>query len=196
MMGAPPGFDALRRACVESPDVSPRLHIASAIPVAVICCHDPAPFAVFQIETAWDWQSVEAAALRRRPFVSSANATSTLATPVGSERSTHVSPRSDERKRRAPATSAHTTVPDGALSCAMLGRVIGDGDGDAVGVGDGAAVVAVAVGEGVGEAPAFGWVVHAVRTRTRRSSARMRPASHVLGTEASDVAGGTRTIAL
>jgi hypothetical protein len=88
--------------------------------------------------------------LSRRPFVSLANETSTLARPVGSERSVHVSPRSDERKRRVPATSAQTTVPDGVLSCAIEGSVIGDGDGEVVGVGDGAAVVATAVGDGVG----------------------------------------------
>jgi hypothetical protein len=41
-------------------------------------------------------------------------------------------------------------VPDGALSCAIEGSVIGDGDGAVVGVGDGAAVVATAVGDGVG----------------------------------------------
>lgn len=80
--------------------------------------------------------------------MSLANETSMFATP-GSERSVHVSPRSDERKRRVPATSAQTTVPDGALSCAIEGSVIGDGDGVVVGV-DGAGVVATAVGDGVG----------------------------------------------
>jgi hypothetical protein len=85
-----------------------------------------------------------------------------------------VSPRSDELKRRVPATSAHTTVADGALSSANEGSAIGDGDevGEIVGVCVGDAV-ADAVGEGVGDVATFRWVVHAVRTRTRRRSARI-----------------------
>jgi hypothetical protein len=68
-----------------------------------------------------------------------------------------VSPRFEERKRRVPATSAQTTVPDGALCCAIVGRVIGVGDGvgELAGVGIGVAV-ADAVGEGVGDVAAFG----------------------------------------
>jgi hypothetical protein len=92
-----------------------------------------------------------------------------FARPVGSDRSAQVSPRSVERKSRVPAMSAHTTVPDGALSCATLGNGIGVDDGELVG----AEVVATAVGDGVGEGAAFGCVVHAVSMRTRRSSARM-----------------------
>ncbi len=82
-----------------------------------------------------------------------------------------MSPRSEERKSRCPATSAQTTVPDGALSCAIDGNVIGDGDGVAggalfalgVGVGD-------AVGDGEGVVAAGGFE-HAARTRTKTRSA-------------------------
>jgi len=66
-------------------------------------------------------------------------------------------------------------VPDGALSCAIDGNVIGDGDGVAGGV-----LVAVGVGVGVGDAVgdgvgdvAAGWLVHAARTRTKTRSARI-----------------------
>src|SRR3979409_2444345 len=97
--------------------------------------------------------------LSRRPRAPSVNETSTVPRPVGSGRSTQVSPRSDERKRRVPATSAHTTVPDGALSCAMLGSVMGVGatvgEGDAVADGvalaDGGAVVALDAGGGAAQ---------------------------------------------
>jgi hypothetical protein len=126
------------------------------IPLAVVFCQIAAPSAVRQIEKGCDWQSGAAdAALRRRPFVLSANETSMLSRPVGTERSTQVSPRSDERKRRVPATSAQTTVPDGALSCAMVGSVIGDGDavGEFVGVWVG---VGDADAEGVGDVAALG----------------------------------------
>jgi len=65
-------------------------------------------------------------------------------------------------------------VLDGALSCAKEGSAIGVGDGvgELVGVWVGVAV-AEAVGDDVGDAAAFGWVVHAVSTRTRRSGARI-----------------------
>jgi len=65
--------------------------------------------------------------------------------------------------------SAHTTAPDGALSCATLGSGIGVDEGELVG----AEVVAIAVDDGVGEGAAFGCVAHAVSMRTRRSSARI-----------------------
>src|ERR1700687_708450 len=78
------------------------------------------------------------------------------------DRSCQPSPRSVERKSRTPATSAHTTLPDGALSCAVLGSVIGVtatvGDGDAVAVpvgvalADGGTVVAVEAGGGAAQA--------------------------------------------
>ena len=64
-------------------------------------------------------------------------------------------------------------MPEGALSPAKDGRVIGEGDGVAegalvtVGVG-----VDDAVGEGVGDVAA-GWFEQAVRSRTTRSSSRM-----------------------
>ncbi|TME71768.1 MAG: rod shape-determining protein [Chloroflexi bacterium] len=98
-----------------------------------------------------------------------------LASPVGSARSAQVSPRSDERKSRVPPTSAHTTVADGALICAIEGSEIGDGDGelDAVGVGDGAAAVGVALGVGVGDVAAFGWFEHAARNRARTTITRI-----------------------
>ena len=64
-------------------------------------------------------------------------------------------------------------MPEGALSSAKDGRVMGEGDGVAEG-----ALVAVgvgvddAVGEGVGDVAA-GWFEQAVRSRTTRSSSRM-----------------------
>jgi hypothetical protein len=86
-------------------------------------------------------------------------------------------------------------VLKGALSWAVDGSVIGEGVGvgELVGVG-----IGVAVGDpvGVGDVAAFGWVVHAVRTRTRRRSARMRLGSHDLVGAASDLADQTLTIAV
>ena len=78
----------------------------------------------------------------------------------------------------------------------MLGSVIGDGDGDAeaVGVAEGAAVVVDGLADGVGEDAAFGCVVHAVTTRTRRSNTRMRPASHEFVSRQSDLFARTLTI--
>src|SRR5437762_7009481 len=96
--------------------------------------------------------------------------------PPASERSAHVSPRSDDRKRRVPPTSAQTTVLDGALSCAVDGNAIGvaDAAGESVGVATGVGdAVGEFVGEGLGDAAAFGCVVHAVRKRVRRSKARI-----------------------
>ncbi len=65
-------------------------------------------------------------------------------------------------------------MPDGALSCANEGSAIGEGDavGELIGVWVGVAV-GDAVGEAAGEAAAFGFVVHAVSTRTTTSSARI-----------------------
>ena len=90
---------------------------ASAIPAAETCCHEMAASTVFQIAAVCVWHDEAGEpALSRTPITSSANETSMLARPGGSERSTHVSPRSNDRKRRVPATKAHTTVPDVALS--------------------------------------------------------------------------------
>ena len=85
--------------------------------------------------------------------------------PTGSNAtkcSCQVSARSVERKSRAPATSAHTTLADGALSCAKLGSAIGvaetvgEGAADAVEagavLGDGGAVEALDAGGGVAQA--------------------------------------------
>ena len=72
----------------------------------------------------------------------------------------------------------------------MLGSVIGDGDAEVVGVGDGGAVVVVAVGDAVGEAPAFGWFVHVVSTRTRRSNARMASSVSRAGEQRVRLGGG------
>jgi len=73
------------------------------------------------------------------------------------ERSCQVSPLSVERKRRLSATNAHTTLPDGALNCAVLGKVIGVattvGEVAAVGVDAG---VLVADGSAVGAFDAGG----------------------------------------
>src|SRR2546428_1050235 len=74
--------------------------------------------------------------------------------PTGSNAtkcSCQVSARSVERKSRAPATSAHTTLADGALSCAKLGSAIGVAE--TVGEGAADAVEAGArVGRGGGAA--------------------------------------------
>ena len=68
--------------------------------------------------------------------------------PSGSARSVQVSPRSVDPNSRTDATSAQTTVADGALNCVFVGSGIGDGD---VRVDDGVAVgAAVAVGTAVG----------------------------------------------
>src|SRR5438445_142901 len=111
--------------------------------------------------------------MSRKPSRSLTNAKVSGPGTRGSARSSHASPRSVERKRRVPATSAHTSGPDGALSCANDGSAIGEGDGEVVGVGAGAAVVATAVGKGVGDVAAFGWLEHAVRTRARANKARI-----------------------
>jgi hypothetical protein len=65
-------------------------------------------------------------------------------------------------------------VPDGALSRANDGSAIGVGVGELVGAGVGLGV-GVVDGEGLGDVPALGWLVHAVRARTRirRSNARI-----------------------
>src|SRR5439155_10919197 len=170
------GVEAVKKACVASPEASPCLHFASAMPLGASCCHVPAPSVVRQMVTVFVWHCVaEEAVLSKSPRVSSTNATSMFASPVGSERSAHVSPRSDERKSRVPPTSAHTTVAEGALICAIEGSEIGVGVGelDAVGVGDGAAVVEVALGVGVGDVAAFGWFEHAARNRARTKTARI-----------------------
>jgi hypothetical protein len=85
--------------------------------------------------------------------------------PSGSsaaDRSCQVSPRSVERKSRLPATSAHTTFAEGALSWAVLGSVIGvaetvgEGAGEVVGarvaLAEGGAVVGVEVAGGAAQA--------------------------------------------
>jgi hypothetical protein len=124
------------------------------MPVASTRCHVAAPSTVLPINTVCVWQAdVAVPVLRRRPFLSSAKEISVLTRVGGVERSTQVSPRSDDRKRRVPPTNAHTTVPDGALNWAVVGSGMGadDGVGELVGVR-----VGVAVGEDVGEAAAFG----------------------------------------
>src|SRR4029077_4851970 len=127
----------------------------SAMPVPESFLQEAAPSVVRQMTASCVWHCVAGEpALSRRPVFSSTNATSPLIKGVGSVRSSHVLPRSAERKRGPPATSAQTPVPDGALSCPNDGSAIGDGD-------------------------AVGWLVHAVRTRTRRSNARIgSQASH------------------
>jgi hypothetical protein len=79
---------------------------------------------------------------------------------------------------------AQITFAVGALSCAVVGREMGDGVGvgDVVGVGLGVALGDV-VGDGVVEGAARGSVVHAERMKRRRtrSSARMVQGSHTAG---------------
>src|SRR2546427_10689328 len=114
------------------------------MPVAAPCCHDAAPSAVFQFDAVCVWHGPAGEpGLSRNPFVSSAKEISMSASPGGIVRSSHVSPRVEERKSRVPATSAHTTVPDGAFNCAKLGsaigvaEMVGDGDAGAVEAGRG-----------------------------------------------------------
>ena len=90
--------------------------MAAAMPVAVTRCHEAAPSVVLPISAGCVWQSVAVPVLRSRPFVASAKEASVLTRPGAVERSTQVSPRSEDRKSRVPATNAHTTVLDGALS--------------------------------------------------------------------------------
>jgi hypothetical protein len=80
------------------------------------------------------------------------------------------------------------TLPVGALSLAVVGSEIGDGDGVGafVGVWVGVAV-GDAVGEGVGDVAAFGWVVHAVRSRATMISARIHFTVSRLASDASDL---------
>jgi len=85
-------------------------------------------------------------------------------------------------------------MPDGALSWAMLGNVIGEGEGE--GEGDGELVaICVGVGEGVGEVPALGWFEQAARNKTRTKIARTATASHFTPHAASDFRVRTLTIA-
>jgi hypothetical protein len=90
-----------------------------------------------------------------------------------------VSPRSEERKSRVPATSAHTTFADGALSCAVVGSGIGLDEANAVGVG--VAVVATAVGDGEGDwdGAAVCGLEHAARSKTTRRLMRIVIGSQV-----------------
>ena len=101
------------------------------------------------------------------------NATSALITGDGSVRSSHVSPRSAERNSRCPPTRAHTTVPDGALSCANDGSGIGVGDAVDELVGFGVGLGADERGDGLGDVAAPGWFEHAVRKKTRTKSFRI-----------------------
>src|SRR5260221_3886118 len=89
------------------------------------------------------------------------NAMSPMGTDCGTPRSCQVVPRSFERNRRVPPTSAHTTSPEGALRFADVGRVIGVPVGVATAEGAwlavGVAVVvgaalAVTAGDALGEA--------------------------------------------
>ena len=83
---------------------------------------------------------------------------SPIGTCRGTVRSSHVVPRSAERKRCESATSIHTTPPEGALSVAFVGSGMGVPPGVAVGTavvggadGAGIAVVAAGLGDGLDE---------------------------------------------
>src|SRR5437762_12142568 len=100
------------------------------MPVAMTRCQVAAPSAVFPIDAVCVSHAPTAEPVfSRRPFMASANEASVLTRPGGVDRSIHVSPRSEERKRRVAATSAHTAGADGALSLANEGSAIGDGEG-------------------------------------------------------------------
>jgi hypothetical protein len=98
----------------------------------------------------------------------------------GSARSSHVPPRSFERKSREPATSAHATFDDGASTWATFGSAIGVGGAVGLGValavalgealGDAAAGVPVGVGVGV---VADGW--HAAATMSAKARVALTP---------------------
>src|SRR5438093_4414020 len=172
-----------KKARVASATARPRLHIGSAMPVAVTRCHVAAPSAVFPIDAVWVWQSgMGLPVVSSRPFRSSPNDISVLTRVGGVDRSTQVSPRSDDRKSRVPPTNAQTTPPDDALSWAVVGSDIGAGDG----VGE---LVAVRVGVGedvgvtVGEDTAFGWFEHATSRTATRTNPRTHQESHDLGKE-------------
>jgi hypothetical protein len=74
---------------------------------------------------------------------------SVMGVSAGGLCSCHVSPRSLDRNNREFATSAQTTVADGALSCATFGSGMRVADANADVVAVGAGVVAAAVGVGV-----------------------------------------------
>src|SRR2546428_3390807 len=83
---------------------------------------------------------------------------SPIGTCCGTVRSSHVAPRSIERKRCELATSIHTTPPEGAVSVAFVGCGMSVPLGAAVGAavvgetdGAGIAVVAGGLGDGVDE---------------------------------------------
>ena len=80
---------------------------------------------------------------------------SRICTCCGTVRSSHVAPRSVERKRCELATSIHTTPPGAALSVAFVGSGMGVPPGvgvgaAVVGAADGAGIAVVAAGLGVG----------------------------------------------
>src|SRR5205085_11086187 len=107
------------------------------MPVAMTRCQVAEPSAVFPIDAVCVSHAPTAEPVfSRRPFMASANEASVLTRPGGVDRSIHVSPRSEERKRREPAASAHTAEPDGALRRANEGtaRGAGGGAGELVGV--------------------------------------------------------------
>src|SRR6266850_2325428 len=127
--------------------------------------HVAAPSAVCHTATDCDWHCAagEPGAVIQ-PSRSFTNEMSPFATSgvSGRFRSSHVAPRSVDRKRRVPPTSVHTTSALGALRSANVGSEIGlfDGLGAGVlgaGVGDGVAVAAgvdVTDADGEGEVAA------------------------------------------
>src|SRR5436190_853932 len=94
----------------------------------------------------------------------------------GSERSSHVLPRSVERKSREPATSTQATFDDGASTWATFGSAMGVGVtvGLAVALGEalGDAVGGVPVALGVGVV-ADGW--HAAATMSAKARVALTP---------------------
>jgi hypothetical protein len=77
------------------------------------------------------------------------NDSSVMGVRSGALCSCHVSPRSADRNNREFATSAQTTLADGALSCATFGSGMSVADAAGAVVAVGAGVVAAAVGVGV-----------------------------------------------
>src|SRR6266550_2970946 len=137
MNGAWFGLHASRKPRVGSTNASASLHSPSAIPLGVSDSHVAPPSAVWAMTpTLWIWHCVAGEPIIAiQPSRSSTNEMRGFAVPKfgGSGFSAQVVPRSDERKRRVPATKAQITSPEGTLNCVKLGSAIGVGEGDAAG---------------------------------------------------------------
>jgi hypothetical protein len=132
---------------------------------------------VRRIAYDWLWHCVAAEPGElTHPCRALMNAMSPIGTPEGTPRSSHVEPRSLDRKSRELPTRAHTKSPDGALMVVTLGNAIGVPVGVAGGEGVGlcvAVAVAVAVTAGVLLPPeGLGDEAAGAQAAVRRTSAR------------------------